>query len=101
MSKPHDSQSDAGSIPEAVLVELREAKQILEQQGLADRLTELIGTPITASLKLLPESAERLVYGAVDKSLQVALDLAVTTLGEGDPLAAKPRLWSHKFLAGL
>jgi len=89
------------TLPESVVAELREAKQVLEHQGLAERLTELVGKPITASLKLLPANAERMVFAAVDKSLQVALDFAVTTLGEGKPLASKPRLLSHKFLAGL
>lgn len=85
----------------AAMQELSEAKEILEHQGLAERLTELIGAPITASLKLLPDSAERIIYSAVEKSLQKGLDLAVTSLGKEDGLIKKPRLMSHKVLAGL
>lgn len=85
----------------AAMQELREAKDILEHQGLAERLTELVGAPITASLKLLPDSAEKIIYSAVEKSLQKGLDLAVTSLGKDDALATKPRLLTHKLLAGL
>jgi hypothetical protein len=91
----------AVTLPAAALEELREAKEILEHQGLAERLTDLIGAPITASLKLLPDAAERIIYSAVDKSLEKALELAVTSLGSHDNLPVKPRLMSHKLLAGL
>jgi hypothetical protein len=97
----NENQLPANSLSSAAMLELREAKEILEHQGLAERLTELLGAPITASLKLLPDSAERIIYSAVEKSLQKALDLAVTTLGKDDGLLQKPRLMSHKLLAGL
>lgn len=97
----NETELIAKTLPAAALEELREAKDILEHQGLAERLTELIGAPITASLKLLPDVAERIIYGAVDKSLEKALDLAVTSLGSHDNIARKPRLMSHKVLAGL
>ncbi|QDV68925.1 EcsC protein family protein [Rosistilla carotiformis] len=89
------------ALPEEVLVQLREAKTILEHHGIADRLTELIGKPITASLKLLPDVAENAVYAAIDKSMRVALDVALRTLGD-DPLkSGKPRLLTHKLMAGV
>ena len=66
--------------------ELREAKQILEHHGIADRLTELVGAPITASLKMLPDVAEKTLSSVIDKSLSVALDVALRTLGDdSDP----------------
>ncbi len=95
------NQPPALKLTAAAIEELREAKAILEQQGLAERLTELVGKPITASLKLLPDAAEKMIHSAVEKSLQKGLDLAVTTLGKDDNLASKPRLLSHKVLAGL
>lgn len=88
-------------LPEEVLTELREAKQILERHGIADRLTEMVGAPITASLKLLPNVAEEAIYSAIDKSLQVALDVALRTLGERALDKAEPKLLMHKLLAGL
>lgn len=96
-----DNQLLATKLTPAAREELREAKDILEHQGLAERLAELVGAPITASLKLLPDAAEKLIYSAVDKSLEKALELAVTTLGSHDNISRKPRLMSHKVLAGL
>ena len=96
-----DNQLFATKLTPAALEELREAKDILEHQGLAERLAELVGAPITASLKLLPDAAEKLIYSAVDKSLEKALELAVTSLGSHDNISRKPRLMSHKVLAGL
>ncbi|TWU06326.1 EcsC family protein [Stieleria varia] len=90
-----------GSLPEDALAELREAKKSLEHHGIADRLTEMIGAPITASLRLLPDVAEKALYAAVDKSLTVALDVALRTLGGDSVKSGKPRLLTHKLLAGL
>ena len=96
-----ENQLNVVTLPASAIEELREAKEILEHQGLAERLTELVGAPITASLKLLPDAAERLIYSAVDKSLQKGLELAVSSLENDDRLNKKPRLMSHKLLAGL
>ncbi|MDA8744334.1 EcsC family protein [Rubripirellula amarantea] len=102
------------TLPPEAVEELREAKRVLEHHGIADRLTELIGAPITASLKMLPDIAEKTVYSAIDKSLNVALDVAMRTLGDdrggtdtkkdgSGPTSelGKPRLLTHKLLAGL
>ncbi|MDZ4656302.1 MAG: EcsC family protein [Bythopirellula sp.] len=103
----NENQLPAMKLSSAAMQELREAKEILEHQGLAERLAELIGAPITASLKLLPAAAERIIYSAVDKSLEKALELAVTSLGSHDNLSrqgygiSKARLMSHKLMAGL
>lgn len=101
MSEIIDPEASAQDLPAEVFKEIREAREILEHRGIADRLTELLGAPITASLKLLPDAAEKVVYAAVDKSLSVALDLAVDTLGKKDPVAEEPRVLMHKLLAGL
>lgn len=91
----------AGELPEDAIAQLREAKRTLEHHGIADRLTELIGTPVTASLKMLPDAAEKAVYAAIDKSLTVALDVALRTLGDDAGKSGKPRLVTHKILAGI
>ncbi|MCC9603315.1 EcsC family protein [Stieleria sp. JC731] len=95
--------SDAGltQLPEAALTELSEAKKILEHHGIADRLTEMIGAPITASLKMLPGVAEDAVYKAIEKSLKIALDVALQTLGDGTEKKRRPQLLTHKLLAGI
>jgi hypothetical protein len=102
MTPPADSQQfPEVSLSATAVDELRAAKRILEHHGIADRLAELVGAPITASLKMLPDPVERLVYSAVEKSLQVALDAAVTTLSDETAAEGKPRLLSHRVLAGL
>lgn len=88
-------------LPEIARMELREAKRILEHHGIADRLTELVGAPVTASLKMLPDSAEKAVYAAIEKSLTVALEVALKTLGNDPMESSKPRLFTHKLLAGI
>jgi hypothetical protein len=80
--------------------ELRQAKEILEHQGWADRLTELIGAPITASLKMLPTAASDAVHQAIQKALEAALKVALHTLGEESP-GSKPKLLTHRVLASL
>ncbi|MGV3484463.1 MAG: EcsC family protein [Planctomycetaceae bacterium] len=89
-----------GPLPEDVLAELREAKASLEHHGLADRLTELLGTPITASINLLPGVATEAIRTAIDKALQTALGVALRTLGE-ETAGGRPKLLTHKVLAGL
>lgn len=91
----------SGQLPDHVLDELREAKKVLEHHGIADRLTEMIGAPIVASMKALPDAAEKVIYNVIDKSLSAALDVALKTLGDDLADRAKPRLLTHKVLAGL
>jgi hypothetical protein len=95
----HENEVSA-ELPDEVREQIRWAREILEHHGIADRLTEMIGTPITASLKMLPSIAEETVYRAIDQSLKIALDVALRTLGD-ETKSAKPKLLTHKVLAGL
>ncbi|TWT68515.1 EcsC protein family protein [Crateriforma conspicua] len=88
-------------LPQSALQELRWARDVLQHRGIADRLTELVGTPITASLKLLPDVTEDLLYRVIDRSLKAALDVAVRTLGQSDGDVSNPSLRTHKLLAGI
>jgi hypothetical protein len=88
-------------LPAEVRAELREAKQILEHRGIADRLTEMVGTPITASLKMLPAAVSGGLNAAIDKTLRIALEFSVKTLGDKQTVGGRPRLWTHKILAGI
>lgn len=101
MANTRTSELLTDSLPPEVREEIREAKQILEHQGIAERLTELIGTPITASLKMLPGVAEEALNTAIEKSLHMALDVAVKTLGRDRDNMSKPKLLTHKILAGV
>ncbi len=87
-------------LPEAARTELREAKALLEHRGLADRLTELIGAPIIATFKMLPDSVESKVSRVIEKSLQLALDTALRTLDD-EGKSRRPKLLTHKLLAGV
>ena len=90
-----------GELPEDARRELLEAKQVLEHHGIADRLADLVGMPITASLKMLPSSAEAAVHAAIEKALTVALNVALRTLGDGGEARGRPRIFSHKLMAGI
>ena len=61
---------------------LRYAKGLLEQPGLATRLTGLIGMPVEKAIDLLPERWSAAVAAATRQSLDTALHVALTTLDE-------------------
>ena len=85
---------------EAEWSDLAEAKQTLEHEGLADRLTEAIGTPIHSMVRALPDSAENLLRSAIEKALQKALEVAIATIDDRKP-AGRPKLIMHKVLSGV
>jgi hypothetical protein len=61
---------------------LRFAKNLLENPGLAARLTGLIGMPVEKAMALLPERWSDAVAIATRKSLETALHVALTTLDD-------------------
>lgn len=61
---------------------LRTAKQLLETPGLAARVTGLIGMPVEKAFDLLPEKWSDTVARATRRSLETALQVAVTTLDD-------------------
>ncbi|GAB4255344.1 MAG: EcsC family protein [Acidobacteriota bacterium] len=63
------------------LAALRAARAILERPSLAARLSDAVGTPLERGFALLPERWADLVNTAVQKALQAALEVAVTSLG--------------------
>ena len=64
------------------LEDLRRAKKILENPGLAAKLTALAGAPVEKGMKLLPKRWQKSVHGATEKALMKALEIAIRTLGE-------------------
>ena len=78
--------------------ELREAKKILENPGIAAKLTSLLGTPIEKGFELLPGNWREKLGAATRDALMVALKGALLTMGAG-AREAHPR-W-HKFAATL
>lgn len=80
----------------AELLELRRAKELLEQPSLAMRLTNLIGTPIEAVLARLPRGATKLVNLATTKALHAALRVALVSMRKRPKPASKR---AHQLLA--
>jgi EcsC protein family len=70
------------------------ARQLLENPGLAAKITNVIGVPIEKGFKLLPEKWVDVVNGATKKSLETALRIALITLDD----KAQARSWEmlHK-----
>lgn len=61
---------------------LRYAKSLLENPGLVAKITNAIGRPIEKGLDLLPQKWSQVVVGATRKSLEVTLQVALTTMGD-------------------
>jgi len=66
----------------ADLADLKRAKELLENPGLAAKLSSLLGSPVEKGLKLLPPKVQKGVHKAAEGALMKALDVAVTSLGE-------------------
>lgn len=69
------------------LIELRRARQLLEQGSFAVRLAELVGQPVEKGLTLLPGVARQRIQALTETALRKALGTALATL---KPQARKP-----------
>jgi hypothetical protein len=69
------------ALSNADLTELRHAKALLENPGIAARLSDILGSPVERGLKMLPAKWQRGVHAATEAALMKATDLAVSTLG--------------------
>lgn len=67
-------------LTQADLEELRRAKALLETQGLAVRLQNVVGKPLAEGINWLPEDWRGRVNSATEKALRKALDVAVKSL---------------------
>jgi len=87
--KMHMSQNE--------LEDLKYAKELLENPGLAARITDALGTAIDKGFELLPAKWSEMVQQTTKESLRKALEFAVITMDD------RPRAssWSflHKMLA--
>ena len=70
------------TLTRAELDELRRAKLILENPGLAAKIASYLGSPVEKGMKLLPRRWQASVHTATEKALMTALDIAVRSLGE-------------------
>ena len=74
--------------------ELRGAKNLLENPGLAAKISNFVGTPIEKGLKSLPESWSTAVNDVARKSIETALDIALLTMDKDERVS--PSNWWHK-----
>ncbi|HKQ39787.1 MAG TPA: EcsC family protein [Verrucomicrobiae bacterium] len=80
------------------LQDLRHAKALLENPGLAMRLANLVGTPLEKGFKLLPQGWTDVVHKAARAALTRALNVAVASLGTRARATASEKF--HKILVG-
>jgi hypothetical protein len=78
----------------AEISELRGAKAILENPGLAAKVSNFVGSPIQAGLKKLPESWSAAVNDIARKSIEKALDIALLTIDSDERVPSSN--WWHK-----
>ena len=66
----------------ADLQQLKAAKNLLENPGIAAKLAAVVGSPLEKGLKMLPKRMQGSVHKATQSALMKALNLAVTSLGK-------------------
>lgn len=64
------------------LEDLGRAKTLLENPGIAMRLSSLAGAPVEKGLAMLPARLQKGVHSATEKALMTALSVAVRSLGD-------------------
>ena len=74
------------------LEDLKYAKELLENPGLAARITDALGTAIDKGFDLLPAKWSKIVQQTTKESLRKALEFAVMTMDD------RPRVSSWRFL---
>jgi hypothetical protein len=81
------------------LDDLKRAKRILENPGLAAKLSNALGSPVEKGMAMLPDRAQKAIHGATEAALMKALEVAVSSLGDAKPKASRDK--AHKFAAAL
>ena len=80
------------------LEQLKAAKQLLENPGIAAKLSAIIGSPVEKGIKMLPKKVQGSVHKATQAALMKALNIAVTSLGrKGAEAPSRDRI--HKIAA--
>ena len=74
--------------------DLRRAKDLLENPGIAAKVSNFVGTPIEKVLKKLPESLTATVNDITRKSIEKALDIALLTMDKDEQGSSSN--WWHK-----
>lgn len=83
----------------AELDDLNYAKELLESQGLAAKISTMVGTPLEIGLNKLPQSWHLVIQKATRASLERAMAVAVATLG--DDTGVFPSNRRHTLIVGV
>lgn len=86
------------ALSESELIDLMRAKKLLENPGIAAKVSNFIGTPIENMLKRLPESMSVTVNEITQKSIEKALDIALLTMDKDVHEVSSN--WWHKLAVG-
>jgi hypothetical protein len=87
----------ASGMTKADLADLKRAKALLENPGLAARASAMLGSPIERGMAMLPGKVQKTIHEASEAAMMKALDVAVRSLGSGGKVQANERL--HKIAA--
>ncbi len=79
------------------LEDLRYANSLLENPGLAVKITNLIGVPVEKCFAILPENWSKMVANSTEKAMQVAVNSAILTLNKSSKINSANAL--HKIMA--
>ena len=69
------------NLPKHDLDQLKRAKLLLENPGIAAKFSAVLGSPFEKGLKMLPAKWQKTVHTATETALMKALDMAVKSLG--------------------
>jgi hypothetical protein len=81
--------------PESDREELQTAKNLLENPGVAAKITNLIGTPIEKGLGLLPENWKENIGDVTQTALMKASDAAIFTMKDL-PGESSSNVWHNR-----
>ncbi len=82
----------------AELTELKNARHLLETEGLAVRLQNMVGKPIAEGVRWMPDKWREKVNGAAEVALRKALDVAIGSLDAKATTRGRSNA-SHKLMA--
>lgn len=87
------------SLSKSELADLKRAKQLLENPGLAAKMTAMLGAPVEKGFALLPKTWNKTVHKASEAALMKALDVAVKSLDAKTGPRFGPTERMHKIAA--
>lgn len=85
------------AMSEADLIELQEARKILENPGFVVRATNLLGAPIEKGISTLPEGWKEQIGGVTKATIETVYDGVVMTMN--DPAPQEPWNFLHAMAA--